>query len=370
MTRAPARCAASNARQHAVLAVGEHAHTQARAGGFRRREEARAHRIGRARVRRRVERAARARCRGRSVGSALRRGRRREHRLPAGVCAADNAAAQANARADEHMRQIVAAQGAVCDVSGANSMDGDIAERFRARCRDIGRRRADFARRSGTLYVVATPLGNLRDVTLRALDVLATVDVIAAEDTRVTAKLLSSLRHRDARRFRCTRTTRRERAQAVVARLAAGEERGAGERRRHAGDQRSGRAARRARRATRAIRWCRCPAPSALTAAVSAAGLCAESFVFAGFLPRRRRRAARGSIALARLPAALVLVRGAAPRCARRSTTSSRRSAARARWSSRARSRRRSRPIARMPLADAPGVVRRRRRTASAASSC
>lgn len=75
---------------------------------------------------------------------------------------------------------------------------------------------------SGTLYVVGTPIGNLSDFSLRAIDTLAGVDFIAAEDTRVTMKLLNhfSIKKEMVSYYE---HNRRERGQIIVDRILNGE---------------------------------------------------------------------------------------------------------------------------------------------------
>ena len=74
----------------------------------------------------------------------------------------------------------------------------------------------------GTLFVVATPIGNLEDITLRALRVLREVDLIAAEDTRRTAKLLA--RYQIERPMTSLREHNEARtSSSLVERMAAGE---------------------------------------------------------------------------------------------------------------------------------------------------
>jgi 16S rRNA (cytidine1402-2'-O)-methyltransferase len=72
------------------------------------------------------------------------------------------------------------------------------------------------------LYLVATPIGNLRDMTLRALDVLAAADLVLAEDTRVTAKLLSAYGLK-AKLERCDDHASSRAAEIAIERLKAGE---------------------------------------------------------------------------------------------------------------------------------------------------
>lgn len=71
------------------------------------------------------------------------------------------------------------------------------------------------------LYLVATPIGNLRDVTLRALDVLAAAEVVLAEDTRVSARLLTAYGLR-ARLERCDDHTSGRAAELAVERVGDG----------------------------------------------------------------------------------------------------------------------------------------------------
>ncbi len=162
----------------------------------------------------------------------------------------------------------------------------------------------DFSAAAATLYVVATPLGHLRDITLRALDVLGAVDLIFAEDTRVSAVLLT--RHGIATRPQALHAhNEARRATGVVAALAAGKSvaliSDAGT---PAVSDPGSRVVKAVRDAGYAV--VPVPGPSALVAAISAAGLAATRFMFVGFLPAQA--GARDALlqTLSRIDAALV----------------------------------------------------------------
>jgi 16S rRNA (cytidine1402-2'-O)-methyltransferase len=157
------------------------------------------------------------------------------------------------------------------------------------------------------LYLVATPIGNARDITLRALDVLAAADLLAAEDTRRTRHLLEihGLR-RDARRL-----------------VAYHDHNGAAQRPRLLAALAEGRSVALVsdagtplvadpgyRLAAEAITAGHpvfpVPGPSALLAALAVAGLPTDRFCFAGFLPPRAAARRRALAELAAVPATLV----------------------------------------------------------------
>jgi 16S rRNA (cytidine1402-2'-O)-methyltransferase len=141
---------------------------------------------------------------------------------------------------------------------------------------------------AGTLFVVATPIGNLEDITLRALRVLREVDLVAAEDTRRTRSLLeahgvrtaliSYFEHNQARRG--PELLRRLQGGARVALVTDAGTPGVSD------------------PGFRLVRLCRdagvpvvpIPGPSAVVAALSAAGVPADRFVFEGFLPIKAGR--------------------------------------------------------------------------------
>jgi 16S rRNA (cytidine1402-2'-O)-methyltransferase len=155
-----------------------------------------------------------------------------------------------------------------------------------------------------TLYLVATPIGNLEDVTLRALRLLAEVSLIAAEDTRVTGKLL--------RRYEITTPmvsfheySDQGRIDALIKELGEGDVALVSDAGTPGLSDPGYRLVREA--IVEGFQIVPVPGPSAVVAALVSSGLATDSFLFLGFLPRQQeaRRAALRSVA--RLPYTLVL---------------------------------------------------------------
>jgi len=162
----------------------------------------------------------------------------------------------------------------------------------------------------GALYVVATPIGNLADITLRALHVLATVDAIACEDTRHTQSLLRAygIDRPGSHLLALHQHNEAEAAQALVDRMRAGQ------RVAYASDAGtpavSDPGARLAAAAHAAgLRVVPVPGASSVTALLSAAGAVEEGgFVFRGFLPSKAGEREAAVQALVQQPQAVVLL--------------------------------------------------------------
>jgi 16S rRNA (cytidine1402-2'-O)-methyltransferase len=150
---------------------------------------------------------------------------------------------------------------------------------------------------SGRLVLVGTPIGNLGDLTERARDSLAAADLVAAEDTRRTGKLLAHLGI-EARMISLFEGNERERTERLLEELRGGAEvalvSDAGMPSVSDPGFRLVRAC-----AEEGIEVTVAPGPSAVTAALAVSGLPTDRWVFEGFLPRRaaERRARLGELA-------------------------------------------------------------------------
>ncbi len=158
----------------------------------------------------------------------------------------------------------------------------------------------------GTLSVVATPIGNLEDITLRALRTLKECDVIYAEDTRVISKLLARYEIKKPLQ-RLDAVTEMKKADEVLARIEAGEHVALVSDAGTPGISDPGaRLVAHIRRHLPAALIEAIPGPSALTAALSIAGLLSAHFLFLGFLPHKKgRQTALKKIAASDVPVVL-----------------------------------------------------------------
>jgi 16S rRNA (cytidine1402-2'-O)-methyltransferase len=158
---------------------------------------------------------------------------------------------------------------------------------------------------SGRLYVVATPIGNLEDLSPRAARILRDAALIVAEDTRVTAKLLAHLGvHK--RLLSSYRENEASRAPEIVEALLRGEEVALCTDAGSPGLSDPGEAVVAAAHAA-GVPVTPIPGPSAAAAALSASGFAAAGFRFYGFLPRKGAERAQGlaEIARERVPSVL-----------------------------------------------------------------
>ncbi|MDR0996866.1 MAG: 16S rRNA (cytidine(1402)-2'-O)-methyltransferase [Zoogloeaceae bacterium] len=154
------------------------------------------------------------------------------------------------------------------------------------------------------LYVVATPIGNLADLSLRARQVLGTVSWIAAEDTRHAAPLLKQL-GATAKVFAAHEHNEREAAGRILALLAAGETVALIS---DAGTPGISDPGAKLVAAVRAAGFAVVPIPGACAAvtALSASGMPAHEWLFCGFLPPKSGQRQKALADFARLPYALV----------------------------------------------------------------
>jgi 16S rRNA (cytidine1402-2'-O)-methyltransferase len=154
------------------------------------------------------------------------------------------------------------------------------------------------------LYVVATPIGNLGDITMRALDILQRVDRVAAEDTRVSGQLLAHF-NISKPMVSIREHNEREAADKVIAWIAAGD---AVAYMSDAGTPAVSDPGARLVAAVRAagLRVVPIPGVSAVTAALSAAGVESGTWLFHGFLPPKSGARKAQLQTLAALPCALV----------------------------------------------------------------
>jgi 16S rRNA (cytidine1402-2'-O)-methyltransferase len=157
---------------------------------------------------------------------------------------------------------------------------------------------------NGKLYLVATPIGNLQDITLRAIETLRTVDVVACEDTRHTQKLLNHLGIRK-KLFSFHEHNEEQRCRELIGSMNDGRSVAVVSDAGTPGISDPG--FRLVQKAIESgIETVPIPGPSALVAALVASGLPTDSFLFAGFLPYKKgERRARLS-KLAGVPATLI----------------------------------------------------------------